>query len=402
MAQAFKAVKVTDSVHWVGAIDWNVRNFHGYETGRGTTYNAYLVLGDRITLVDTVKRPFAGEMTARIESVIGDLSKIDFIISNHSEMDHSGSLTETMAAAKPDRVFASKMGQKTLAAQFGDALKVEAVEDGATLDLGGAKFTFRETRMLHWPDSMVTYYANDRLLFSQDGFGMHLASSERFNDELPEWLLEREALKYFANILLPFSKVVERALKMVGDLGVPIDVIAPDHGPIWRSKLDWITGLYGEWARQKPAAAAVVAYDSMWESTHKMALAIGEGLSAGGVEMRVRRMGPSHRSDIASDILECGALIVGSPTINNQMFPTIADTLTYVRGLKPQNLLGAAFGSYGWSGEAPDHVAEVLDAMGVELIGEPLKVEYVPQDADLGRCRELGLETARRLVTITA
>lgn len=402
MTEAFKAVKVTDSVHWVGAIDWNVRDFHGYEIGHGTTYNAYLVLGDRVTLIDTVKRPFLGEMTARIESVIGDLSKIDFIISNHSEMDHSGALPATVALARPDKVFASKMGRKALAAHFGDALEIEAVEDGATLDLGGAKFTFRETRMLHWPDSMVTYYANDRVLFSQDGFGMHVASSERFDDELPEWLLEGEARRYFANILLPFSPVVRKVLEMVSGMGVEIDVVAPDHGPIWRSKIGWIIALYGEWAAQKPSNKAVVAYDTMWESTHKMARAIGEGLSEGGVQARVRRMGPSHRSDVATDILECGALIVGSPTINNQMFPTVADMLTYVRGLKPQNLIGAAFGSYGWSGEAPDHVAEILGAMGVELVGEPLKVQYVPREADLGRCREMGLEIARRLAKITA
>jgi len=402
MGETFEAAKVTDSVHWVGAIDWNVRNVHGYQTARGTTYNAYLITGEKTILIDTVKAPFAGEMFSRIRSVMGDPAAIDYIISNHSEMDHSGALRKTVEAVAPEKVFASKMGARALAEHFGEDLEVEAVEDGRTLELGGAGLTFRETRMLHWPDSMVTYYANDRVLFSQDGFGMHLASSERFDDELPDWLLEREEVKYFANILLPYSKVVKRVLKTIADMGIAIDVIAPDHGPIFRSKVDWIISRYVEWAEQKPTRRAVVAYDTMWESTHKMARAIAEGLAEGGTQVRVRRLGPSHRSDVATDMLESGALIVGSPTINNQMFPTVADMLTYIRGLKPRNLIGAAFGSYGWSGEAPEQVAEILRSMEVELVGEPLKVEYVPTAADLERCRKLGLEIAARLVEITA
>ncbi|MCD6405902.1 MAG: flavodoxin domain-containing protein [Planctomycetes bacterium] len=397
MAEVFKAAKVTKNVWWVGAIDWNMRNFHGYATDRGTTYNAYLVIADKVTLVDTVKAAFKDEMLARIRSVIGDCTKIDYIISNHSEMDHTGCLMDTIAAVKPEKVFASLMGVKGLSAHFHTDYPFSAVENGGELELGGARFSFLETRMLHWPDSMVAYLPAHKLLFSQDGFGMHLSSSERFADELNEAVLEQEAARYYANILLPYSALVGNLLAKIADLGIEIDILAPDHGPIWRREIETILNLYSKWAVQKPARKAVIVYDTMWHSTEKMALAIGEGLAEGGISVRMLSLGTARRSDVITEMLDAGALLVGSPTLNNQMFPTVADILCYMKGLKPKNLVGAAFGSYGWSGEGARQVADILQSMGVDLVGEPLAVQYVPDGRALAECRALGLEIASRL-----
>jgi flavorubredoxin len=279
MEQALRALQITDHVWWVGVIDWDVRDFHGYLTGRGSTYNAYIIRGETTVLIDTVKKPGMAEMMARIASVI-DPTDIDTIISNHSEMDHSGCLPEVIAAVRPEQVFASTMGVKTLPEHFDLAAEITPVRDGESLALGDIDLAFVETRMLHWPDSMMTYYAGDQVLFSSDGFGMHLASTERFADELDEAILEYEAGKYFANILLPFSPQVTKTLAKVAELDLPIQVIAPDHGPIWRQDPARIVALYGEWAEQKPTRKAAIVYDSMWQSTALMARAIAEGLAA--------------------------------------------------------------------------------------------------------------------------
>ncbi len=401
MRNVFSAVKVTEKVYWVGAVDWNVRDFHGYATDRGTTYNAYLVMADRITLIDTVKAPFKEEMMSRIASVI-DPSKIDLIISNHSEMDHSGSLPAVAKAVRPDKIFASAMGRKALEEHFHMNGNVMEVPDGGDIDLGDMKITCFETRMLHWPDSMVSYLHEEKLLFSQDAFGMHLATSELFDDGIPRWLLEHEAAKYYANILMPFSHLVSKALGRITGLGVEINIIAPDHGPIWRENAEWILGLYGTWAERKQKNTAVIFYDTMWGSTDLMARAIADGLREGGTEVKVLKLRSAHRSDIATELLEAGAVIVGSPTLNNHMFPTVADALIYIKGLKPKNLIGTAFGSFGWSGESVKQIEESLGDMGVELVGEGLKVRYVPTEGDLRGCRARGLEIAERLRGIAA
>jgi flavorubredoxin len=399
MEQALRALQITDHVWWVGVIDWDVRDFHGYLTGRGSTYNAYLIRGETTVLIDTVKKPGMAEMMARIASVI-DPTDIDTIISNHSEMDHSGCLPEVIAAVRPEQVFASTMGVKTLPEHFDLAAEITPVRDGESLALGDIDLAFVETRMLHWPDSMMTYCAGDQVLFSSDGFGMHLASTERFADELDEAILEYEAGKYFANILLPFSPQVTKTLAKVAELDLPIQVIAPDHGPIWRQDPARIVALYGEWAEQKPTRKAAIVYDSMWQSTALMARAIAEGLAAGGASPRLLSARACHRSDIATEILDAGALLVGSPTLNNGIFPTVADAMTYLKGLKPQNLIGAAFGSFGWSGEAPGILEQMLAEMKVEIVSEPLKVKYVPSGEDLARCRELGETLAGKLASI--
>lgn len=406
MGEAFKAAKVADNVYWVGAIDWDVRNFHGYLTSRGSTYNAFLILADKITLIDTVKAPFFDEMMSRIASVV-EPDRIDYIVSNHSEMDHSGCLPQAIAAVRPEKVFASKMGQKALAGHFHMDHQITAVGDGEVLDLGNMKLSFIETRMCHWPDSMVTYLHDRELLFSQDAFGMHLASCERFADELGREVLDYETAKYYANILMPLSKFIRKTLDKMSALGVPLSIVAPDHGPIWRTKedIDRIVGSYARWAAQKPTNKAVVVYDTMWQSTARMARAIGEGLAVarpsspklGGAKVRLMSMDACHRSDVVTELLDAGGLVVGSPTINNNIFPTIADVMTYIKGLKPQNLVAAAFGSYGWSGEAPKHLAEMLNEMHLAVVAEPLRIKYVPDEAGLLACRRLGEDLAARL-----
>ncbi|MHB8994688.1 MAG: FprA family A-type flavoprotein [Armatimonadota bacterium] len=397
MNQNLKAVRVTDDVYWVGAIDWNIRDFHGYLTSRGTTYNAFLVMGEKITLVDGVKGPFAGEMLSRVASVV-DPAKVDYLVSNHSEMDHTGGLPQILAATRPEKVFASTTGAKTLGKHFLVDQEITSVKDGETLDLGNMNLAFVETKMLHWPDSMFSYLPERGVLFSQDAFGMHLASSQRFDDELQRWILDHEAAKYYANILTPFSPLVLKLIEKVAGMNLDLKFICPDHGPIWRADRSRIIEQYAHWARQEPTRKAVIVYDTMWQSTATMARAYSEGLQAGGACVNVLRVGETtHRSDVATELLEAGALIVGSPTINNGLLPTVADVLTYLKGLKRRGLIGAAFGSYGWSGESIGQVASTLEDMKVELVGEPLKVQYVPSETELSQCFEIGRQIGERL-----
>ena len=393
--KACRAVKISDSVYWVGAIDWDLRNFHGYSTGRGTTYNAYLIMAERITLVDTVKAPFIEELLARIGSVV-DPERIECIISNHAEMDHTGSLPRVIDIVGPEKVYASKKGVEGLEAHFGLA-GIEAVEDGGTIDLGDRTVTCMETRLLHWPDSMISYLASDRMLFSQDGFGMHLASNERFDDQIEEGVLYHEAAKYYANILLPYSRMAAKALRRIDESGLPVELIAPDHGPVWRAKTAWILDLYRAWSARKLRKKALIVFDTMWDSTRMMARAIEDGLTEGGVHARVFNATATDRADIAAELIDAAALIVGSPTLNNTLFPTIADVLAYIRGLNPQGLVGAAFGSYGWSGEAVRAISAQLDEIKIEPVAEGLRVNYVPKQADLEECRALGLKVAERI-----
>jgi flavorubredoxin len=396
VAEPFSAIKISEHVYWVGAIDWSIRDFHGYLTPRGSTYNAYLILSDPVTLVDTVKAPFREEMLSRIASVV-EPGKIRYVISNHSEMDHSGSLPEVIRLLKPEKVFASVMGTRALKEHFHLDREIIALKDGESLNLGKLKLTFLETRMLHWPDSMITYLHDDALLFSQDGFGMHLASSERFADQIPADILAGEAASYFANILLLYSPLILKLLERVGKLNLPIKIIAPDHGPVYRQNLDWILQSYARWAARKPTGKAVVVYDTMWQSTEKMARAIGEGLAAGGAGVKLLSLKSSHRSDVATEILDAGALLVGSPTLNNGLFPTVADCLTYLKGLRPQNLTGAAFGSYGWSGESVGEIEGFLQAMKIPLAAGGLKVKYVPDREALEKCFSLGKAVAEKI-----
>lgn len=395
MQEAFKAIRVSERVWWVGAIDWAARSFHGYQTNRGTTYNAYLIVADRVALVDCVKATFVDEMMARIRSVPG-VTKVDCLISNHSEPDHSGELPGVIEMLKPSQVLASSFGVKTLQRYHGSCA-ITAVKDGESVDLGGVEVRFAETRMVHWPDSMVSYVPQERLLISQDMFGMHLASHRRFADENEPHILNEEAARYYANILLPQSPAVAKALEKLAATGWTYEVIAPDHGPIWRRNASQIVERYASWVQQPRTNKAIVVYDTMWKSTDLMARAIGEGLAAGGAGVRLMPLGSSHRSDIATEVLDAGALLVGAPTLNNDMFPAMADVLTYLRGLKPKGLIGASFGSYGWSGEAARTIHALLEEMKVEMVAPPLRVQYAPAEAEVAACYQLGLLVAQKL-----
>jgi len=396
MKSVFKAVKISERVYWVGAIDWNIRDFHGYKTKRGSTYNAYMVLAEKPTLIDTVKAPFREEMMARIASVI-DPRDVRYIISNHSEMDHSGCLPEVIDAIAPEAVFTSQIGAKTLQELFTISHEIKAVKDGESLSLGDMTMTFMETRMLHWPDSMFSYLADEQILFSQDAFGMHLACLERFDDELDPSILNYEGATYYANIILPYSPLVLKLIDRVGASGLAFKMIAPDHGPIWRKDIAGVIERYVKWAAQKPTLKAVVVYATMWHSTEKMARAISEGAAAGGLQVKLMSLDEVHRSDVVYELLDAGALVVGSSTLNNQMLPQMGDMLTYLRGLRPANLIGAAFGSYGWSGEAARQMQDILTEIKVEIVGESIRVKHAPTEETLLNCYALGGAIAGRL-----
>lgn len=392
------AIPVAPGIYWVGAIDWAVRNFHGYTTHRGTTYNAYLIMDEKITLIDTVKKGFEHELLERIASVI-DPSKIDYIISDHSEPDHSGTLREVVATVKPEKVFASTVGQKTLARHFGDiGIPVTAVKDGERLSLGKRTVAFMETRMLHWPDSMFSYLVEDRILFSQDAFGMHLATTERFDDELPWDLLERMSSDYYANIITLYSPHVAKLLEKVAAAGLSFSMVLPDHGPIWRdmTRFGKMAENYKRWSSRKLERKAVVLYDTMWHATEEMARYIADGIVANGVKAEVMPLGSCSRSDVASMMIDAAALVAGSPTLNNNVYPSLADALTYLRGLKFGTPVGAVFGSYGWSGEGTAQLKEYLASMNCAVIGE-VRTQYVPDAATLAACRELGLSVAAKV-----
>lgn len=391
-----KAVKISEKVYWVGAIDWNIRDFHGYSTKRGTTYNAYLILSEKPTLIDTVKKEFYGEMMERISSVI-DPKKIEIIISNHSELDHSGALPQTVAAIQPSEVYVSAMGLKDLTGHFHQDLKLKVVKTGDKIDVGGDTISFVEARMLHWPDSMFSYLEKENILFSNDVFGMHYATNKLFDDENDEHIWLTEAEKYYANIVLPYSDIVLRFLEQIKKMNLSPKIIAPDHGFIWRKEPARIVELYAKWAAQTPKNRAVIVYDTMWGSTEQMARQIADGLREGGSEVRMISMHGNDRSQAALEILNASALIIGSPVLNSQIFPTMADVLCYLKGLRKKGLIGAAFGSYGWNGAPVDSLTKMLEEMGVEIIAPAVKSPFVPDENVKKSCFELGRLISQKL-----
>ncbi|MBW2266526.1 MAG: FprA family A-type flavoprotein [Deltaproteobacteria bacterium] len=391
-----RATEIAKDIFSVGVIDWNIRDFHGYSTKEGTTYNAYLIIDEKITLIDTVKKEFADELIGNISQVV-DPKKIDYVISNHTEMDHSGGLARLMHKVGEDKpLYCSKMGHKNLSQHFSQQWNYQPVENGGELSLGKKTLTFLETRMLHWPDNMFTYVKEDKILFSSDAFGQHYAGSERFDDQIGDAIMPH-AKKYFANILLLYSPLILKLVDKVTQMGLALDMICPDHGVIWRKDPSKIINAYVEWSNQAPKRKALVIYDTMWHSTEKMAEAIVDSLSQEGVDAKPMHLRNCHRSDIITDVLDAGAIIVGSPTLNNGLFPTVSDFLTYMKGLKPRNKIGAAFGSYGWSGEAVKLINKELEAMKFELIDPGVKIQYVPNEQGTEACHELGKKIAQRL-----
>jgi flavorubredoxin len=388
-------VEIKDKVYWVGAVDWDIRDFHGYSTYKGTTYNAYLIMDEKITLVDTVKNPFKHDLINNISQII-DPGKIDYLIVNHVEMDHAGSVREVVDLIKPQKVFCSPMAHKTmLAYNLPAEYPYEVVKTGQSLSLGQKTVQFLETRMLHWPDSMFSYIPEDKLLISSDAFGEHWATSERFDDQVDMDELMAHAAKYYANILLLYSPLVQKLLGEVQKMGLAIDMIAPDHGLIWRSKPQAIIEAYDRWSKQVTSNKALIIYDTMWHSTEKMALAIADGLIREGISTKVLNLRYNHRSEIMTEALDAKAIICGTSTLNNNMLPRMADILTYMKGLKPVNRIGAAFGSYGWSGEAVGQVTQYLEDMKFTLATPGLKVLYGPTAEDLENCTALGRQVGQ-------
>ena len=382
--------EIKENIHWVGAVDWNIRDFHGYSTYKGTTYNSFLVMDEKIALFDTVKKPFKQELIDHIRELT-DPEKIDYIIVNHVEMDHSGSLSEMIDLIKPEKIFCSPMGHKALLSHFHrEDWPYEIVKSGDSISLGKKTVHFLETKMLHWPDSMFSYIPEDKLLISSDAFGQHWSTSERFDDEVDKVELMAHASKYYANILMIFSPNVRKLLAKVAEMGLDIDMIAPDHGLIWRENVGEILEFYGRWARQEAKQKAVIVYDTMWKSTEMMAKAIYKGLLEEGISIKMMDLKTNHRSDIVSEVLDAKAVLFGSPTLNNGMLPTMADLLTYLKGLRPTGKIGAAFGSFGWSGEAVKHINGFMEQMKFDILDPGIKVKNVPTDEDLQKCVELG------------
>ena len=374
-----KAKKIKENIYWVGAIDWDVRNFHGYSTQRGTTYNAYLIIDEKITLIDTVKHSFTNEMLARISNII-DPSKIDYIVSNHVEMDHSGALPRMLELAPNAIIITCPNGDKGLKAHYKKDWNFKIVKTNDKISLGNRSLEFVLTPMVHWPDNMVAYMPEEKILFSNDSFGQHYASSERFDDECPPDIIMEEAKKYYANIVLPYGKSVQKELEAVSALDIKI--IAPSHGVIWRSNLDKIIPLYQIWSKNKTSKKAVIVYDTMWHSTEIMANALMEVFEEKGFNTSMRNLQFNHISDIMSELIDAEYICVGSPTLNSTMMPSVAGFLTYMSGLAPKNRKAISFGSYGWGGKTMDEINNFFNKSGFEIVGSE-KIKYIPSEKDL-------------------
>jgi flavorubredoxin len=393
-----KPFEIAEKIYDVGVIDWNIRDFHGYSTELGTSYNSFLIIDEKIVLIDSVKKDFSDELIQNISKII-DPKKIDMVISNHTEMDHSGSLPRIMHRIGEDKpLYCSSMGVKNLSRHFSQKFNYHPIKSGETLSIGKRSFTFLETKMLHWPDSMFTYLNEEKILFSSDAFGQHYAGCEEFDDEADEHLIMLHAKKYFANILLLYAPLILNLVEKVMEMGLEFKMICPDHGILWRKNPNKIIEAYVKWSKQEPDKKAVVIYDTMWHSTQLMAEAIVEGIHSQGVSVKPMKLRDSHRSDIMTEVLESRAVVVGSPTLNNGVFPTLADFLTYMKGLRPKNKLGAAFGSYGWSGEAVGLVQKHLEEMQFEIIESGMKYQYVPDSKGLEACREMGRKIGRAVI----
>ena len=387
--------ELAKGVYWVGVVDWGIRHFHGLElsTHRGTTYNSYLIVDEKTVLVDTVWDPFRDQLMDNIRQVI-DPAKIDIVVANHSEPDHAGSLPAVMNAAPNATLVVSKRGMDSIPGHHHRDWKFQAVKTGDRIKIGASELVFIEAPMLHWPDSMFTYLAGRNILMPNDAFGQHYATAFRFNDQVNQEELYVEALKYYANILTPFSDLVAKKIDEVLAMNVPVDMIAPSHGVIWRKDPLQIVSTYKQWASQTPAKSAVVLYDTMWHATRKMAEAIGMGLAETGVDYKLFHMGLADRNDVLAEIFKAKAVVIGSPTLNHGLLPTITPIMEDLKGLRFKNKIGAAFGSYGWSGESVKQIEEHLSRCDIPLAAKGVLAKWQPTGEDLENCRKLGLAVA--------
>jgi len=374
------AKKIKEGIYWVGAIDWNIRSFHGYSTTHGTTYNAYLIIDDKITLIDTVLHKFSEELIARISSII-DPTKIDIIISNHGEPDHSSSLLEVMKFCPNAKIYSSTPnGVKILNALYGE-LPIEPVKSGDSLSIGKRTLKFIHAPMVHWPDNMVTYSEKHKILFSNDVFGQHFASSHLFDGECDLPTILSEAKKYYANIVLPYTNQAFKATNVLKDFN--IDIIATGHGIIWRDHVKEIIKLYNSMTTSKKEDKAIVVFDTMWGSTEKIAKAITEAFRNKDIKVRLYNINNTHESDIVAELMDSKYLAVGSSTLNNNLLPTIASFLSYIKGLSPVGIKYIAFGSYGWGGQSVQLIDQELKSMKLESLIPPIKQLYSPKEEQL-------------------
>jgi flavorubredoxin len=383
-----------DNIDWVGTIDWNLRDFHSYETERGVTYNAYLVRDEKTALIDTVKAPFADRLLQNVAALCA-LSRVDYVVCNHAELDHAGSLPQVLRAMPQATLLCDKKCAAALADHFDTSgWKMKIVATGQEISLGLRTLRFIETPMVHWPESMATYVPDDKLLFSMDAFGQHYATSERFDSEVDQAVLMHEAKKYYANIVMPYGKAVLQTLDRLA--GLQINTIAPSHGLVWRKHLPTILAEYRNWANHRPKPKVLVIYDTMWESTAAMAEAIVEGASQPGVQASLCSIRRSNLTNIATEVLDAAAVAFGSATLNRGMMPMAAATLCYLEGLRPMKKAAVAFGSYGWGVGGAEAVDEALRRLDWEILHEPLRSRYRPTPELLAECRQIGRLLADR------
>lgn len=396
MGNEHNPAELAKGVYWVGVVDWNLRDFHGYATPKGTTYNAYLIVDEKIALVDTVKSHFAGEMIKQIQKII-DPTRIDYVISNHIEMDHSGSLPVLMRLIPNAKVIATKRGKDGLCLHFNGTgcrdWDFEVVETGSELNLGKKTLMFIEATMLHWPDSMHTYIKEDKILLSNDAFGQHVASSYRFDDEVGDVI--DDAAEYYANIMMPYGSQILKYLDTVEQLGIGIDIIAPCHGMIWRKDPTQMIAAYKGWANAETVPKVLIIYDTMWKSTERMAKAMVEGISASGMEVKLLNLRKNNWGAIIREVLDAPVIAIGSPTLNNGIFPSVAGFLTYLKGLRPKGKKAFSFGSFGWGAGAVKAVEKELEAAGFEIMEPGLQVKFRPDENALRTCREIGGRLAK-------
>jgi flavorubredoxin len=396
-----KSIEIKPDIYWVGSIDWAVRDFHGYLTPNGTTYNNYLVLDEQITLVDIVKQDFARHTIKNIRNLI-DPSKIENIIINHIEPDHASALESIMSLVPDATLYMTKKGQKGLDRHF-DISKwnIKIVKTGDSINTGKYTFSFLETPMLHWPDSMMTYVKEAKLLFSQDAFGQHLATSARFDDEFTDnvskSVLDDSVIDYYANILMPFGALIKSKIAEVEKLGLEIDMIAPDHGIIWRDDAGRILQRYLDIANGKSELKVTIIYDTMWQSTERMTIPLMQGIRDEGIDCKVIKLRATPMSVAIKEFWKSRGCLVGSPTLNNILFPSVAEFLTHLRGLRPKNRIMGAFGSYGWGGGAVKDAYEEFKRMKLEVVEPGVQVLYRPSLDDETKCYEFAQEFARKV-----
>ena len=365
---------VKNNVSWVGKVDWELLKFHGddYSTHKGSTYNSYLIEEEKTVLIDTVWMPFASEFVENLQKEI-DLNKIDYIIINHGEVDHSGALPALMKLIPDKPIYCTANAVKSLKGQYHQDWDFHVVKTGDKLDIGdGKELIFVEMSMLHWPDSMATYLTKDNVLFSNDAFGQHYATEKLFNDLVDQCELFNECIKYYANIITPFSAILRKKLAEVLSLNLQIDIIATSHGVIWRDNPVQIVEKYLKWSEDYQENQISVIYDTMWNGTRELAERITEGINLADKDVIVKlfNLAKNDDNDVITEVFKSKTVVVGSPTVGNNVLHSVAGFMHLMKGLKFKNKKAAAFGCYGWSGEGTKVISESMKNAGFELIDE--------------------------------